>query len=109
MSVIYRAYNEAVLSRGVPFPRYNRGLGDVDVCSNPPVYTGRSFIKPATRAKLMSVIAGDVSGCFTAHQPLVDLLCHVDASLYNGDRSLLSFMCHMTLMMSFHRLEGHRM
>ncbi len=52
-----RAYNEALLLRGGPSPRINRGLGDVDLAACPPLYTGPSLIKPTTRDKLVACIA----------------------------------------------------
>jgi hypothetical protein len=52
-----RAYNEALLLRGGPSPRINCGLGDVDLAAGPPLYTGPSLIKPATKEKLVACIA----------------------------------------------------
>ena len=51
-----RAYNEALLLRGGPSPRINRGLGDVDLSQTPPVYTGPSLMKHATKDKLVASI-----------------------------------------------------
>ena len=62
-----RAYNEALLLRGISGPRINRDLGDVDMYAVPPVYKGPALIKPATQLKLMKIIGKVRCLTYTPH------------------------------------------